>query len=104
MPTTVMGSPSVIQVGSRAVEAIPFDLTDSLGVGESATSPSSALTDLTTGAAYAGGIVSTALSGSTVTVTVHNLVAEHVYRLEVWFSIAATAKVEHFGIQIVCPF
>lgn len=104
MPTTLRGSPATIQVGSRAVEAIPFDLTDSLGAGESASSPNSALTDLTTGATYAAGIVSTALAGSVITVTVHDLVAEHVYRLEVWYSIAATAKVEHFGIQIVCPF
>lgn len=97
-------TPQTYDMASTETLPLAFDLSPVLALGETVSSPSCVLTDLTTGRPHAAGLSgSPSLATSTVTQTVTALQPGHRYRLTLSFTVAA-GKVRTVELIIECPF
>lgn len=119
MPGDLVVNPPTVEVGSRGLEPLYFNLAPSLRTGEVPISPETVLVDMATGLAYPTGLVGAPTIQANVSVsdpalgtvvlpyalvqTVGNLVAEQAYRLIITFT-AAAGRIETFAVYVICPF
>jgi hypothetical protein len=97
-------SPATFQMASTETLPLAFNTAALLSGAETPSSPSSVLTDLTTGSAYAAGLSgSPSVVSNTITQTVTALRAGRRYRLAVTFQ-AAAGKVWTMELLIECLF
>ena len=102
--STLSVYPPSIEMASSETLPIRMDTSNLLGVGESPTSPTAVLTNLSTGNSYAAGLSGNAsVSGNYVTQTVTALTGGQQYRLAVSFT-AASGKVWTMELSIICKF
>lgn len=96
--------PATFQMASTETLPLAFDTTPLLASMETPSSPTSILTDLTTGSAYSAGLSnSPTVSSNVITQRVTALQPRHRYRLAVSFQ-AASGKVWTMELLIECLF